>query len=392
MADLAVSVLIGLGGLVIIAAIALFFLKGVSGTRRRRTAKRRARFVDLVGELIIRGDPNSRSFRRYAGDSEFRSVVLEYMRMLQGEDRERLLAAARDMGLVGRFLKALRSKDRADRVSAVEALGELADPTTVTDLVFMLHDHVPEIQVQAAAALAHIGDPMAVKSLLASMDHQDEWNAQRIADALYSFGREAVPEMSRYLQGTGRYRPLIARTLGLIGDIRAEGALIQALSSADVDLRMRAAAALGRAGTPRAVPSLLELLGDTQWEVRAQAATALGRRTDRQAIPWLRRALSDQSWWVRHNAASALVEVPGGSEALRSSLDHPDPYARDAAAAVLLSSGVAGGAVEALRSNEVTDRIAAEDLISSLVRAGKAEFFLVAGLNPAYVEALRTKG
>ncbi len=391
MADLAVAVLIGLGGLVIISAVSLFLLKAVSGARRRRTAARRARFVDLVGELIVRGDPGSRNFRRYAGDPEFRSVVLEYMRMLQGDDRLRLLTAARDMGLVDRFLKGLRSKDRDERVSAVEALGEIGDPTTVTDLVFMLHDIVPEIQVQAAAALAHIGDPSSVRSLLAGMEHQDEWHAQRIADALYSFGREAVPEMARYLQGTGRYRPLIARTLGLIGDIRAEGSLIQALSSSDADLRMRAAAALGRAGTPRAVPSLLELLADKQWEVRAQAASALGRRTDRQAIPWLRRALSDQSWWVRHNAASALVEVPGGNEALRSSLGHPDPYARDAAAAVLLSSGVAGEAVEALRSTEATDRLAAEDLISSLVQAGKAEFFLVAGLNPEYVDALRMR-
>ena len=391
MADLAVAALIALGGLVLISAVALFLLKGVSGARRRRIAKRRARFVDFVGELIVRDDLGSRNFRRYATDPEFGSVVLEYMRMLQGEDRQRLLTAARDMGLVDRFLKGLKSKDRAQRVAAVEALGEVADPTTVTDLVFMLRDVVPEIRVQAAAALANIRDPHSVKSLLASMEHQDEWNAQRIADALFAFGREAGPEMSRYLQGTGKYRPLIARTLGLIGDIRAEGALVQALSSADVDLRMRAAAALGRAGTPRAVPSLLELLGDTQWEVRAQAASALGRRTDRQAIPWLRRALSDQSWWVRHNAAAALVEVPGGNEALRASLDHPDPYARDAAAAVLLSSGVAGGAVDALRSDEVTDRIAAEDLISSLVRAGKAEFFLVAGLNPAYVEALRMR-
>ena len=223
------------------------------------------------------------------------------------------------------------------------------------------------------------------------MDHQEEWNAQRIADALFSFGREAVPEMARYLQGTGRYRPLIARTLGLIGDVRAEAALVQALTSRDDDLRLRAAAALGRAGTPRAVPFLLELLADNKWEVRAQAATALGRRMDGQAVPWLRRSLTDQAWWVRHNAAASLVEVPGGREALRACLDHPDPYARDAASAVLLSSGVAGEAVEALRSSEPLDRIAAEDLISRLVGAGKAEFFLAAGLNPEYVEALKLK-
>ena len=391
MADFAVAALVALGGLVVIAAIALFFLKGLHGAQRRRLSRKRAKFVDLVGELIVRGELDTRSFRRYSNDPEFRSVVLEYLRMIQGDDRKRLLGAARDMGLVGHFLKSLRSKNREDRVEAVEALGEIADPTTVTDLVFLLHDAVPEIRVQAAAALAQIRDPVAVKSLLASMDHQEEWNGQRIADALFAFGREAVPEMSRYLQGTGRYRPLIARTLGLIGDIRSEASLIQALSSSDTDLRMRAAAALGRAGTPRAVPFLLELLGDPKWEVRAQAATALGRRMDGQAVPWLRRALTDQAWWVRHNAAAALVEVPAGREALRACLEHPDPYARDAAAAVLLSSGVAGEAIEALRSSHSTDRLAAEDLITALVNTGKSEFFLAAGLNPEYVEALRMR-
>lgn len=388
MADFVVSLLVALGGLVLISAIALFVLKGYHGARQRRTARRRAKYVDLVGELIVRGETSSGTFRKYSKDEQFRAVVLEYLRMIQGEDRKHLLVAARDMGLVSHYLKALRSRDKEDRVEAVEALGEMADPTTVTDLVFLLHDDVPEVRVQAAAALASIGDPIAVKSLLASMDHQEEWNAQRVADALYAFGREAVPEMASYLTGTGRYRPLIARTLGMVGDIRAESALIQSLTSTETDLRLRAAAALGRAGTPRSVPFLLELLSDETWEVRAQAASALGRRMDGQAVPWLRRALTDQAWWVRHNAAAALIELPSGREALRGCLDHADPYARDAAAAVLLSSGVAGEAVEDLRSSEVTVRLSAEDLIGALAKSGKSEFFLAAGLNPDYVEAL----
>jgi HEAT repeat protein len=346
----------------------------------------------MIGELVIRGEWNARVFKRYSSDPLFREVLLEYLRMIAGSDREQLMGVTREIGMVSEYLVDLRSVDRNQRVMAAEALAEIADPETLTDLVFALSDSVPEVRVQAAAALAHIGDGRAVRSLLAALDHQDEMSAQRLADALYGFGSVAVEEASRYLSSPGKYRPLVARTLGLIGDIRAEDALILALDSSDQSLRIRAAAALGRAGTPRSVPYLLELLGDGQWEVRAQAATAVGRRLDQRAVPWLKRALSDDAWWVRHNAAASLVEIPSGPDALRLALDHPDPYARDAASAVLLSSGMAGDAVGDLTSDDPLVRNPAMDLVMKLVRAGKGAFFINEGVPPEMVNQLQHGG
>ena len=384
--------LIGLTLVFVVAGVSLFIVKAVRRRIRSRATRRKNRFIDMIGELVIRGEWNARVFKRYASDPLFREVLLEYLRMISGADRDQLVSVARRMGMVAEYSGELRSGNRNERVRAAEALSEIADPETLPDLVFALADTVPEVRVQAAAALAHIGESRAVKSLLVALDQQDEGSAQRLADALYGFGAAAVEEAARYLTGPGKYRPLVARTLGLIGDIRAEDSLLQALDSTDQALRIRAAAALGRAGTPRAVPYLLELLSDTQWEVRAQAATAVGRRLDQRSVPWLKRALSDEAWWVRHNAAAALVEIPGGSDALRLALDHPDPYARDAAAAVLLSSGMAGDALGDLTSDDPLVRNPAMDLVMKLIRAGKGAFFINEGLPPEMVHRLQHVG
>ena len=384
--------LTGLAVVFLIAAGSLFILKIARRSRRGRAVRRKNRFIDMIGELVVRGEWNARVFKRYASDPLFRQVLLEYLRMIAGSDRDQLMEVTREIGMVAEYKADLRSGDRNERVTAAEALAEIADPETLTDLVFSLSDSVPEVRVQAAAALAHIGDSRAVKSLLAALDQQDEMSAQRLADALYGFGSVAVEEAARYLSSPGKFRPLVARTLGLIGDIRAEDALIQSLDSSDQSLRIRAAAALGRAGTPRSVPYLLELLGDGQWEVRAQAATAVGRRLDQRAVPWLKRALSDDAWWVRHNAAASLVEIPSGPDALRLALDHPDPYARDAAAAVLLSSGMAGEAVGDLTSDDPLVRNPAMDLVMKLVRAGKGAFFVNEGVPPELVSQLQHGG
>ena len=384
--------LIGLTATFGVVAGSLFVVKAIRRRLRGRLRRRKNRFIDMIGELVVRGEWNARVFKRYASDPMFREVMLEYLRMIAGADRQHLVEVTRGMGMVSEYTGELRGGDRNERVRAAEALAEIADPETLPDLVFALADSVPEVRIQAAAALANIGEGRAVKSLLVALDKQDEGSAQRLADALYGFGSAAVEESARYLTGSGKYRPLVARTLGLIGDIQAEDALIQALDSTDQALRIRAAAALGRAGTPRSVPYLLELLGDDQWEVRAQAATAVGRRMDQRGVPWLKRALSDGAWWVRHNAAASLVEIPGGREALRLALDHPDPYARDAAAALLLSSGMAGDAMGDLTSDDPLVRNPAMDLVMKLIRAGKGAFFVNEGMPPEMVRQLHHGG
>jgi hypothetical protein len=69
---------------------------------------------------------------------------------------------------------------------------------------------------------------------------------------------------------------------------------------------------------------------------------------------------------------------PGSSsrraEALRDALDDWDPYARDVAAAMLLSSGLARRAIARLEADDPIEREQAQSLIRKLVEVGKEEY------------------
>lgn len=389
MADAIVVILVVLATVVLVGGLSLFAVKAVRRVRGARQVRRHNRYVDVLGDLIARDELDRSSLKRAARHAEFRTAVLEYLRFLKGDDRAALVDMTRRLGMVDDLERDLRSTDRTRRAEAVEGLAEIADPATFDALVFMLSDPVPEIRIQAAAALARIGDDRAVRSILKAMDGEEPWAAQRFADALFIFGSAAVTGMCGYLMSAGRYRALVSRVLGLLGDLRAEPALLQALQSTDPELRVRSAAALGRAGTPKSVPYLLDLLRDDGWQVRAQAATALGGHMDPHAVPGLSKAMADTSWWVRHNAASALLEIPGGADALRRALEHPDPYARDAAAAVLLSSGKARSAIDDYHSEDPLNRDRARQLIKGLMDAGKVEYFEQAGISETDLDDLR---
>ena len=97
--------------------------------------------------------------------------------------------------------------------------------------------------------------------------------------------------------------------------------------------------ALGRIGDRRALGAVLTAITDCDWRVRAQAARSVGALRVTDAIPLLERALSDPAWSVRANAGEALADLgPAGMTALhRASTTSSDRYARDRALAVLES-------------------------------------------------------
>ena len=369
------SALVVLGVGVVTAGL-VFALSKFFGVRGRLVAEhRRVWYVDLLNRMVLSREGIPRVLRRRATDPVFRDVLLQYLRFLEGRERDYLLGVAKTLGLVGRYVKDLHDSRKEVRVRAAEALTEVAEPSTVQELVMALTDPVPEVRIQAAAALARMRDRRSARSLLHQLDREDEWAAHRIGDALARFGSGAVDAMVEYLEGPARYGPLVVRSLGLIGDTKAEPVLTRLLESENEEVRLRAAAALGKSGSPRSLLDLSQAMHDPAWEVRAQAARALGELMDGQAVTWLRHALTDRSWWVRNNAAASLANLPGGAEALRDALDDWDPYARDVAAAMLLSSGLARKAVTRLEADDPIEREQARSLIKKLVEVGKEEYF-----------------
>lgn len=371
--------LVMLGASVVLLGVVLALVKLHRRRERLFAEQRRLKYIDTLGRMVFEQDGIPRMLRRRSNDPVFREVLLHHLRYLEGQERDYLVGVAQELGLVDRYGRELHHRRPVMRVNAAEALTELADPATVRMLVMALLDSVPEVRIQAAAGLSRIRDPQATRPILTRLDRENEWAAHRIADALCRFGSVAVEAMIEYLEGSDIYAPLVVRALGIIGDTRAEPVLVRMVDSDSEEVRLRAVAALGKAGSPRSMLTLAQALRDPSWEVRAQAARAMGELMDGQAVIWLRRALTDQSWWVRNNAAASLAELPGGSHALQDALDDFDPYARDIAAAMLLSSGHARRAIDHLEADDPIQREEARTLIKKLIAVGKEEYFRQAG-------------
>jgi HEAT repeat protein len=369
-----------IGAVTAIAGFALFLYKVVRHRRERFDEFRRASYIGALSEMATRSGYPLEMLRRWSPDGVFLETLLEFLKFLQGGERQNLLRLARELGIVERFVTQLRtSKGRNKRVESVKALAEFADPASADALLEALDDPVDEVRWQAAGALAKIGDPRAVRPLLETLQRESDWGASRIGDTLVAFGSAAVPDLARYalltdasLSSSASHLPLIARVLGIIGDVRAEPAMLSALESDEAELRIRAAAALGTVGSLACVPALRRALRDPEWEVRAQAAAALGRQMDGRAIASLQETMSDENWWVRQNSAQALSEIPGGISALVESLEDEDRFARDAAIERLMAMGMVRKAVEGVKEGSAGDQ--QRYIVRQLVKLGKGDY------------------
>ena len=380
MSALMLPVLAILGAITAIAGSALFLYKLIRHRRERFDEFRRASYIGALSEMATRSGYPLEMLRRWSPDGVFLETLLEFLKFLQGGERQNLLRLARELGIVERFVTELRTaKGRNKRVEAVKALAEFADPASADALLEALRDSVDEVRWQAAGALAKIGDPRAVRPLLETLQRESDWGASRIGDTLVAFGSAAVPDLARYalltdssLSSSSSHLPLIARVLGIIGDVRAEPAMLSALESDEAELRIRAAAALGTVGSLTCVPALRRALRDPEWEVRAQAAMALGRQMDGRAIESLQESIRDENWWVRQNSAQALSEIPGGVVALVESLEDEDRFARDASIERLMAMGLVRKAVEAVKEGSAGDQ--ERYIVRQLVVLGRGEY------------------
>ena len=369
-----------LGAVTAAAGLTLFVHKLIRHRRERFDEFRRASYIGALSEMATRSGYPLEMLRRWSPDGVFLETLLEFLKFLQGGERQNLLRLAKELGIVERFVTELRmSKRRNARVQAAKALAEFADPASADALLEALADPVDEVRWQAAGALAKIGDPRAVRPLLEVLSRETDWGASRIADTLVAFGPTAVPDLVRYAllsdpnqPSTTAHLPLVVRVLGIIGDVRAEPAMLSTLESDDTELRIRAAAALGTVGSLACVPALIRALRDSEWEVRTQAAAALGRQMDGRAIEGLRKSMRDENWWVRQNSAQALSEIPGGVEGLIGGLEDEDRFARDAAIERLMAMGLVRKAVDAVKDGSAGEQD--RYVVHQLVVLGRGEY------------------
>jgi HEAT repeat protein len=231
------------------------------------------------------------------------------------------------------------------RASAIIAMGKAGDRDAVTYLVQTLENtsEVDWLRACAAIALGRLSGEEVVQPLIDALRDDNNTVLRAVISALGDARcRQAVPYLKETLKDSTKQElhALTVTVLGLIGGDDITPTLLEALKSANNQVRVRAAAALrdlrtekavipfisllndndeclraiaasslGLIGDKRAADTLMEALNDNAETVRAIAASSLGCLGDTRAVPRLKKALNDRGRTVRRQAAAALAKL-----------------------------------------------------------------------------------
>jgi HEAT repeat protein len=370
----AVTVMFALNVMMIAVTLGI---KAARVLRRRRTQTKIERLEAALDQTLISGEVPPAL--RHLGNRDLdllATMMVEYLSLLRGTERDRLVRLAKETGLVRAYFDRLRSRGRWRKARAAENLGYFGGPEAAAPLANLLAHRDETLRAVAARALAHIGTPEAAGALAQMLNDPSELTRLRMAENLERIGTLAVGSLSETLErGNPPARVLAARVLGNLRVHDARPALRETMrEGAFPDLRAQAALALGKIGDPDDIPALLEAAEDGAWPVRAQVASALGAIGDVSTIPTLQKLTVDTEWWVRLNASRALANMgPAGEKALARLLEGEDSYTRDRAAATLEERGITRRAVGELDAPGEKGE-GARAMIRAMVRAGAVRY------------------
>ncbi len=377
---IAISLMILLNVLMVMLTLGIKALRSI----RQRTTKSRKRRLETALENSIFSDETDPALLKLDGrDLDLlASLMIEYLYVLSGEQHDRLVRLAEEVGLVRRYLQRLRARGRWRKARAAENLGHFGGPEQIAPLSLLLSHPDETLRAVAARALARIGTPEAARELARQLGDPSELTRLRMSENLERIGEPSVGPLIEVLEEArdekeGRlYAPVqAAQVLGQLRAPEARPALGHAaLLSQSVDLRAKSALAIGKIGDPVDLPKLFTATEDEAWPVRAQAASALGAIGDLAAIPILRNLTLDREWWVRLNASRALANMgPDGERTLTSLLEDDDRYARDRAVATLEERGITRRVAEELSAPGERGE-SARAMIRAMVRAGATRY------------------
>jgi HEAT repeat protein len=327
---------VGLGCLALAVLVALTKVR-----RERREARRRALVAPhrrSLMEVAAGEDADGRSQQALAtvtgpARSALAETIVGMLGKIRGLPAEHLVEVLASHGELDRARAGLRHRSPVRRARAAQVLGLSRDKEAVDDLVALLRDSSDAVRCSAAYALGLIGDPRAAGPLLEAVAAPGAGlPAGLAADALLDLGvgvSEAL--MHGLVDPDPRARSVAAHLCG-VGSFTRPLPLLRDLVALDPDLSVRetAAHALGLIGRSEDVAVLARHTeADHPLPLRRVCVAALGDLADPAAVATLAAMLHDPDPRLAELAAAALVRF-GDAGRQALELDADHPPVRSA--------------------------------------------------------------
>jgi len=197
------------------------------------------------------------------------------------------------------MVKRLMNSDVEVRLSALNALVGLSDPSVIDHAITALRDSEWRVRKMAVAILLEgVDRSRIVHQLIDHLRREKNIGMRNAAvEVFVQFGATSVEPLLFLLDRTDDdVKKLIIDTLGEIKDRRAVLPLIALLSDRNENVAASAVEALGKIGDDQAVPPLLEILNKENPLLVFSAVRALQQIGDRRAIEPLISVLSRSSY------------------------------------------------------------------------------------------------
>jgi serine/threonine-protein kinase len=257
-------------------------------------AAQKSRFT--VRELLNAAyaqEPNERSgLFKVIGEIADESSLDDLVARIEGKDP---VARLHIINVLARFnnpkvqqavQKQLKDSNKFIRSAALSALARMDGAFDIALLCSMLRDPEIEVQNKAVDVIVHVNHPDTIKYLVDVLKDENE------------YARRAAVEV-----------------LNVVGTSKSVKYLLEVIADSDWWVRTRAADALGKIGGPRVVDAVLALVKDENQDIRRAAIEILNQTKDERAVAQLLEATKDPDWWVSERAVDALAEI-GSTKAL----------------------------------------------------------------------------
>ncbi|HEY2463430.1 MAG TPA: HEAT repeat domain-containing protein [Steroidobacteraceae bacterium] len=264
-----------------------------------------------------------------------------------------VITAQKSRYTVRELLNAAYTQEPSERNGLFKIIGEIADESSVDDLLARIEGKDPVARLHIINVLARFNQPKvqqavqkqlkdnskfirsAALSALAKMDGSFDMPliVGMLRDPEIEVQNKAVdvvvkanhPETVKYLvdvlKDENEYaRRAAVEVLNVVGTSKSVKYLLEVIADSDWWVRTRAADALGKIGGPRVVDAVLALIKDENQDIRRAAIEILNQTKDERAVAQLIEATRDKDWWVSERAVDALAEI-GSSKALPRFID-----------------------------------------------------------------------